>query len=101
MSLYQVEISKKEKDRFYLIPKNTNLQLKKITFQCRSAEERARWFLGLTRVDGLIKQSIVKEVLKNTGSIADTSEFFSSIRGSMKTNTIVDINMKFGDEMTF
>lgn len=49
LQLYSVRLSKKEACIFYLEPLEDTLKLPRVEFQTKSPEERAKWFLALTR----------------------------------------------------
>lgn len=49
LQLYTVRLSKKEKSIFYLEPLEDTLKLPRIEFQTKTPEERAKWFITLTR----------------------------------------------------
>ena len=47
--MYQVTLSKKDKDKFYLVPLDNTPDLQKLSFVADSREDRARWFKALCR----------------------------------------------------
>ena len=49
LSLYSVRLSRKEKCIFYLDPLNDSLKLSTIEFKTKNPEERAKWFIALTK----------------------------------------------------
>ena len=49
LMLYTVRLSKKEKCTFYLEPQEDTLKLPRIEFQTKTPEERAKWFIALTK----------------------------------------------------
>jgi hypothetical protein len=49
LTLYIVRLSKKERLIFYLEPIDASLKLPRVEFQTKTPEERAKWFVALTR----------------------------------------------------
>ena len=49
LQLYNVRLSKKENCILYLEPLEDTFKLPRVEFQTKSPEERAKWFLALTR----------------------------------------------------
>jgi len=49
LKLYDIRLSVKGRETFYLEPnkQNQHLNLNKLEFKCKSAEERAVWFLAI------------------------------------------------------
>ena len=65
LSLYAVRLSRKEKCIFYLDPLNDSLKLSTIEFKTKNPEERAKWFIALTK-------SIKDNQLSQKGFISNT-----------------------------
>lgn len=49
LSLYTVSLSTKDREKFYLTPINLALKLSRLEFSAKNAEERARWYVALTK----------------------------------------------------
>ena len=49
LSLYTVSLSSTNKSVFYLTPINQALKLSRLEFSAKNAEERARWYVALTK----------------------------------------------------
>jgi hypothetical protein len=49
LSLYTVSLSTKDKAIFYLTPINLALKLSRLEFSAKNAEERAKWYVALTK----------------------------------------------------
>jgi len=49
LSLYSVSLSTKDKLVFFLTPINLALKLTRLEFSAKNAEERARWYVALTK----------------------------------------------------
>ena len=47
--MYQVTLSKKDKDKFYLVPIDNTTDIQKVRFVADSREDRARWFKALNK----------------------------------------------------
>ena len=47
--MYQVTLSKKDKDKFYLVPLDNTTDIQKVRFVADSREDRARWFKALNK----------------------------------------------------
>jgi len=54
-----VTLSKTDKEKFYLVPLNDTLKLPKVELKTKSAEERARWYIALSKSmkEGIINES--------------------------------------------
>lgn len=53
VTLYTVRLSVSHKDTFYLEPclQYEYLGLKRVEFQCKNAEDRANWFIAITKAN--------------------------------------------------
>ena len=57
--MYQVTLSKDDKNEFYLVPLDNTTDIQKVRFVADSREDRARWFKALNKsqhqnkVDGM------------------------------------------------
>jgi hypothetical protein len=49
LSLYSVSLSTKDKVIFFLTPINLALKLSRLEFSAKNAEERAKWYVALTK----------------------------------------------------
>lgn len=49
LQLYAVRLSRKERCIFYLEPIEESLKLRRIEFVTKTPEERAKWFIALTK----------------------------------------------------
>ncbi len=47
--MYKVTLSKKDKDKFYLVPLDNTTDILKVRFVADSREDRARWFKALNK----------------------------------------------------
>ena len=59
LTLYAVTLSRGDREKFYLVPLNDTLKLSKVEFKTKSAEERARWYMALSKSmkEGVINES--------------------------------------------
>lgn len=53
LSMYKVTLSKKDKEKFYLVPLENTPDIQKVKFAADNREERARWFKALNRSHNL------------------------------------------------
>ena len=49
LNLYAVKLSPKEKCIFFLDPLEDKLKLPRIELECKTPEERAKWFMAMTK----------------------------------------------------
>jgi len=67
--MYRVVLSKKQKDRFYLVPLENTPDIKKVKFDAENREERARWFKALSKsqqqnkVDNMSFSATCKDII--------------------------------------
>lgn len=47
--MYKVTLSKKDKEKFYLLPLDNTPDIQKVKFVADNREERARWFKALSK----------------------------------------------------
>jgi len=67
--MYRVVLSKKQEDRFYLVPLENTPDIKKVKFDAENREERARWFKALSKsqqqnkVDNMSFSATCKDII--------------------------------------
>ena len=62
LKLYAIRLSRKEKNTFYLEPKEDYFRLPRLEFETKRPEDRAQWYLAITKAykdDELLGQQFI------------------------------------------